>query len=132
MSEYTDRYISTLVVDGVLGSLFVGDMLLTKEAEVPTFGREPGWTALSVRMLRGEVLIEGLDVDDLSIIGRDETDILVGAMRVSRSLEVSTGSEGGGRVIFGDLLIEPDCVCRIDSQRCVACLLVAWSRLTHS
>lgn len=47
---------------------------------------------------------------------------MVGAMRVSRSLEVSTGSEGGGRVVFGSLLIEPDCVCRIDSQRCVRLL----------
>ena len=58
MSEYTDRFISSLVVDGVLGSLFVGDMLMTKDLELPAFGREPGWSALSVRMLRGEVLIK--------------------------------------------------------------------------
>lgn len=75
----------------------------------------------ATRLTNTSTANQGLDVDDLSIIGRDETDIMVGAMRVSRSLEVSTGSEGGGRVVFGSLLIEPDCVCRIDSQRFVSC-----------
>lgn len=116
---------------------------------------QPGWTALDVRMQRGEVLIDvrppspsfarshtpvteplpppsfprtqALDVETLSIVSRQATDVVVGAMRVSRRLDVSTGADAAGRVVIGNLLLEPDCVCSIDSHGCVSSSLLSAS-----